>query len=238
MQPDQSIPEFHHRTNSRSRSIRITISPKGELIVTTPPRFPTDRIYPFLLKSRDWIEKHLALHHRRLQVVEENTVLYFGEALPLKLASKPTAPAIQVLEDSMVINPIARTKDSVARLFTRWMKSEAERYIVRRVSEIAKRAGHTYSTVQLKDTTSRWGSCSTRGNLQFSWRLIQAPKEVIDYVIMHELAHLKHMDHSTRFWQYVERLDPHYTVHKRWLRLHGAALHQDFAFDPHVLDSA
>ncbi len=237
---DNIIPEFIHRTNTRSRSVRIGISNAGEVIVTTPPHFPTSRVLPFLQKSQDWIEKHLILHKRRLEVGGENSVLYFGDALKIVIEREHydiSKNAIRVIDDTIIIVPVALTAESVAKALIRWLKAEAERHIVPRIENIAKTYGHTYSSIHLRDQTSRWGSCSTHGNLQLNWRLIQAPKEVIDYVIMHELAHLKHMDHSPRFWAYVEKLDPHYTDHKRWLRLHGAALHQDFKFDPKTGDS-
>ena len=232
---NKSIPEFIHRTNTRSRSVRISISNVGEVIVTTPPHFPTSRVLPFLQKSRNWIEKHLILHRRRLGVAGENSVLYLGDALKIVIEqyqNNSAQDAVRVVDDAIIIVPITHTAESVSRALIRWLKAEAERHIVSRIETIAKQHGHTYVSIQLRDQTSRWGSCSTHGNLQLNWRLIQAPKEVIDYVIMHELAHLKHMDHSPRFWAYVEKLDPHYTDHKRWLRLHGAALHQDFKFDP------
>ena len=237
---DKIIPEFIHRTNTRSRSVRISISNVGEVIVTTPPHFPTSRILPFLQKSKNWIEKHLILHKRRLEVAGENSVLYFGDALQVVIEHEhrdTSIDAVRIVGDTIIIVPVAYTAESVAKALIRWLKAEAERHIVSRIETIAKKFGHTYVSIQLRDQTSRWGSCSTRGNLQLNWRLIQAPKEVIDYVIMHELAHLKHMDHSPRFWAYVEKLDPHYTDHKRWLRLHGAALHQDFKFDPKIGDS-
>ena len=203
--------------------------------MTTPPHFPTSRVLPFLQKSRNWIEKHLILHRRRLGVAGENSVLYLGDALKIVIEqyqNNSAQDAVRVVDDAIIIVPITHTAESVSRALIRWLKAEAERHIVSRIEDIAKQHGHTYVSIQLRDQTSRWGSCSTHGNLQLNWRLIQAPKEVIDYVIMHELAHLKHMDHSPRFWAYVEKLDPHYTDHKRWLRLHGAALHQDFKFDP------
>jgi predicted metal-dependent hydrolase len=82
-----------------------------------------------------------------------------------------------------------------------------------------------YNTIQIKDQTSRWGSCSSKGGLNFSWRLIKAPAEVLQYVVIHELAHRKHLDHSKNFWVMVEKFDPFFREHRRWLRRHQQDLH-------------
>jgi len=78
--------------------------------------------------------------------------------------------------------------------------------------------GIDYGKITIRDQDSRWGSCSSQGNLNFSWRLIKTPQEVLEYVIIHELAHIKHMDHSKQFWELVEQYDPLYREHRRWLR--------------------
>lgn len=230
----QEIPAFIHRTSSRSRSVRISISDKGEVVVTTPPRFPLGRIHDFLRQSRGWIEKHLILHKRRVKVGDKNSLLYFGSIKTVKIAQHPRSSAVVVDGDAVIISPVQHTAESISRALIRWLKSEAEQYLIMETAKIARRMRQHYTAIQIRDQKTRWGSCSIRGNLQFNWRLVQAPKDVIDYVIMHELAHLEHMNHSRRFWDYVQEFDPNYVDHKRWLRLHGAALHQDFAFDPAV----
>ena len=85
--------------------------------------------------------------------------------------------------------------------------------------------GKTVAKITLRDTSSRWGSCSRGGNLSFSWRIVFAPREVLDYLVAHEVAHLKHPHHRSSFWQTVEQLCPQYKTHRAWLKTHGAGLY-------------
>ena len=100
----------------------------------------------------------------------------------------------------------------------------AEQHIPRRVAVYAGKMGVTYSRIRIKDQKTLWGSCSSRKNLNFNWRLVMAPGEVLDYVVVHELCHLKHMNHSAEFWDCVEEILPEYREHRRWLKVHGGEL--------------
>jgi len=105
------------------------------------------------------------------------------------------------------------------------LKALARDRIAAAAARHAGRVGRTPGRLSLRDTRSRWGSCSSRGDLMLSWRLIMAPEPVLDYVVAHEVAHLVRMDHSPAFWAVVARLCPDWRVHRGWLRQHGAALH-------------
>lgn len=98
-----------------------------------------------------------------------------------------------------------------------------------RASFWAERLGVTFGAVRVKGQRTRWGSCSRRGNLNFNWRLTLAPAEVLDYVVLHEVAHRLEMNHSPRFWAIVERHCPDHKTHRRWLRKNGPALYLDEA---------
>lgn len=106
-----------------------------------------------------------------------------------------------------------------------YLKKLARSQISARVQHGASRLGVTVSRITIKDTRSRWGSCTQDGSLSFSWRLIMAPDWVLDYVVAHELSHLLHMDHSPAFWATVARLNPHARAAREWLKSHGQALH-------------
>ena len=106
-----------------------------------------------------------------------------------------------------------------------WYRSQARR----RLTVIAEQQGERldltgWSRIRIGDQRSRWGSCSSRGTLSFSWRLVMAPSWVAEYVVVHELCHLRHMDHSPRFWRLLDGAFPHRRRAQRWLRLHGAEL--------------
>ncbi|MGB3554256.1 MAG: M48 family metallopeptidase, partial [Jannaschia sp.] len=105
------------------------------------------------------------------------------------------------------------------------LRTLARTHLTEAVDRHATNLGRRPGRLTLRDTRSRWGSCSSRGDLMFSWRLVMAPPEVLDYVAAHEVAHLAHMDHSARFWTQVEALFPEYAPRRAWLRREGAALH-------------
>ena len=107
-----------------------------------------------------------------------------------------------------------------------FLKVMARDRLVEASARYAAMAGREMGKVTLRDTRSRWGSCTGRGDLMYSWRLIMAPPEVLDYVAAHEVAHLVHLDHSADFWALVERLCPGYAPQKSWLKRHGAGLHR------------
>ena len=105
-----------------------------------------------------------------------------------------------------------------------WYKHEALKYIVPQLEYFSAKINAKHRAVKITSARKRWGSCSTRGNINFSWRLIMAPKEVVDYVIAHEAAHLLHKNHSARFWNCVEKMIPDYKNHHLWLRKNGFLL--------------
>lgn len=104
-------------------------------------------------------------------------------------------------------------------------KKKARAYIVPRLEEYAKKFGFQYNNVRITSAVTRWGSCSSKRNLNFSYRLILAPKDAIDYVIVHELCHLRQMNHSEKFWKEVENIMPEYKKHEKRLKQHGYKLH-------------
>lgn len=109
-------------------------------------------------------------------------------------------------------------------VFTEWLKTEAETYIASRCRRLAKKHEFEFNRLSIKDQKTRWGSCSSKKNLNFNIRLMLTPKKVIDYVIIHELCHLKQMNHSARFWNLVESIMPDYMVWEKWLSVEGKNL--------------
>lgn len=107
-----------------------------------------------------------------------------------------------------------------------WLKKQAHIRIKSLVYQKAKKIDRIPSRVTIRDTRSRWGSCSSKGNLSFSWRLIMAPPEILDYVVAHEVAHLAHMNHSANFWNTVDRLTENAKSGRAWLKRYGSALHR------------
>ncbi len=107
-----------------------------------------------------------------------------------------------------------------------WLRERARERLSERTQVHCQSLGVRFTSITIRDTKSRWGSCSSTGALSYSWRLILAPDDVLDYVAAHEVAHLREMNHSSRFWALVEALKPDWRNHRRWLRDHGAELHR------------
>jgi predicted metal-dependent hydrolase len=110
------------------------------------------------------------------------------------------------------------------KLFTTWYKQQARWVIRERVEWFAARYKFIYSQVRISSARTRWGSCSSRGSLSFTWRLVMAPLEVVDYVVAHELAHLRIRNHSPAFWKEVEAILPDYKARQKWLKTNGRLL--------------
>ncbi|MBO0347210.1 M48 family metallopeptidase [Roseibium sp. CAU 1637] len=115
--------------------------------------------------------------------------------------------------------------EHVPRKLTTWLKAQARKDLEQAVSFHAQRLGKPYAAISVRDTRSRWGSCASNGRLSFSWRLILAPPEILDYVAAHEVAHLAEMNHSDRFWAVCEELAPHTRTARKWLKDNGVRLH-------------
>lgn len=130
---------------------------------------------------------------------------------------------VQLQDDTLLVTCRAAR---LHRAVERFVKQHAEHIVTKLVHEKSTQIGKRVSKITFRDTTSRWGSCSSSGQLSFSWRLIFAPLSVIDYVVAHEVAHLQHFDHSEKFWSLCRQLSAHYTVGKHWLQINGQDLHR------------
>ena len=211
---------------SSRRTIGLEIEKNGELWVRAPKRASLDEIYEFIDEKRSWINKNQKLMlqtHRSVkakQFVHGEKFLYLGREYKLKFIDTYFDQII--FSDGLFLSK--RHKDSAADLLVRWYRDKASKVINERVSLHAAQHDLSYRQVRITQTKSRWGSCGINGNLQFSWLLIMAPLEVIDYVVVHELAHLAHPNHSRRFWSKVGRMYPNYKPHQKWLRENGYRL--------------
>ncbi len=123
--------------------------------------------------------------------------------------------------------PVQREKTPSEKRLEAIYRKAAREYFPKRVSHYARMLGVTYGKISIRDQKTRWGSCSSEGNLSFNWRLILAPPDVLDYVVIHELCHRKEMNHSKEFWALVESLMPEYKERRKWLRENGKKLTPD-----------
>jgi len=201
------------------RNITLRLNSKGEIVVSAPPRTPLSRIEVLLGQSEPWLATQLAKFGNKKRMPEDGALL-FGKWLTTQMRNDSTRRAGCFIEaDSLIINTIESI--GAKKLFDRFVKTTAGTFLPERLAHWANQMQITYKSVTLREQASRWGSCSTTGSINLNWRLIHAPLDVIDYVLIHELAHRVHMDHSQRFWNLVERYDPEHKNHRGWLKRTG-----------------
>lgn len=207
------------RRTARARRMTLRVSRRdGTVTLTLPPRLPEAEALAFLDDRRDWLA-------RALEGIEPPRPVAFGAALPVEGRSLLLTPApvrAPRVEGEALLLPRGRPAAVTAAAFLRTL---AQARLAEASDHHARALGCRFTALALRDTRSRWGSCTHEGRLMYSWRLAMAPPPVLDYVAAHEVAHLAHMDHSPAFWAAVERLLPGYERQRRWLRQHGGSLH-------------
>jgi predicted metal-dependent hydrolase len=213
------------RRSARARRLSLRVSAlDGQVTLTVPHGVSEAEALGFARSRADWLRQTLAAQPDRVDIVP-------GAILPVEGAMLRIAPGAgrQVRLAGDVIH-VPGTGDMLAPRLRAWLRARARDRLAAASDLYAARLGLGYSRLTLRDTRSRWGSCSAQGALSYSWRLILAPPEVLDYVAAHEVAHLAEMNHSPAFWAVVARLRPDYAVPRAWLRREGAGLHR-YRFD-------
>jgi predicted metal-dependent hydrolase len=207
------------RISRQARRIILKIRPDdGRIEVTIPPWTSRRAAGDFAAANLDWIEE-------RLELLPKPVPFAAGAAIPLQGIEHRIVPAGTLRgrihrEGGSLVVPGA--PEHLARRVADWLKAEAKRVISDRVRAKVARAGLTFTSIAVRDTTTRWGSCTCDGCLSFSWRLFLAPDYVLDYVVAHEVAHLRHLDHGARFWKLTAHLtDGDVELAKAWLNRHG-----------------
>lgn len=217
--------QINQLIRSKRRTIALIVERDGTLTVRAPMHASNADIHSFVQEQAQWILRKqegikLIPEVRRKGYVDGEKFLYLGSSFDLELVP-PQRPLLQ-FENGFRLSRTGQHRG--ASLFTRWYKERAFEVISGRVAGYAARYGLTPKQVRVTSARTRWGSCSPNGNLNFSWRLVMAPLEVIDYVVVHELSHLRVSNHSGRFWMVVESMLPDYKQRRKWLREHGETL--------------
>jgi hypothetical protein len=214
---------YIHKTHPRSRSIKIKVEANGQVVVVTPKRTPQHAIEAFVSQNQIWIQRTLTKIELKKPAVSDDQLSIFGKTYQKKV--DPTLPVgVHIRDLTCLISPadsLTIDQAKITKQLERFLRNTAEKYIVPRTHRIGQMMGIEFGKITLRQQKTRWGSCSSQGNLNFNWRLVHYTPAIIDYVIIHELAHRAHMDHSSRFWQLVSRYDPDYRQHRGWLKRHG-----------------
>jgi len=207
---------------SKRKTLALVVKPDGNVLVRAPLRASKAAIEEFVEKNRGWIQKHRAkalayLRPAPRQYVRGETFQYLGTTYPLEIRERQTEPLR--LDGSFQL-AVSQQSDA-ASVFERWYRGQARQILTARVELFARQHDFHYKGIRITSARTRWGSCSATGSLSFTWRLVQAPLAVVDYVVVHELVHTVFHDHSKQFWHRVGTVMPEYKEHRRWLREHG-----------------
>ncbi len=222
---------YLHKTHPRSRSIKIKVEANGQVVVVTPQRYSQHQIDHFVEQNLDWITRTKAkLAVRQQSTATDDQLMIFGKTYHLEVKYSTDHPVgINIHGQTVTVNPLSPgitslAHSSVKTQLERFLKNTAEKYIAPRTHQLAEVMNISFASISLRQQKTRWGSCSSTGSLNFNWRLVHYSPPIIDYVIIHELAHRRQMNHSLAFWNIVKEYDPAFLQHRGWLKRHGMSL--------------
>ena len=211
------------RRSGRARRVSLRIDPReARVVVTLPPRAGRAAGVAFLRTHADWVAHSLARLPGAVPLADGGSVTLGGVAHLIRHVPGERGGAW--IEAGII--HVAGGPEHVARRVRDLLRREAGRRLGAQALAKAALAGLAPRRIAIKDTRSRWGSCAADGTLMFSWRLVMAPEHIQDYVVAHEVAHLRHMNHGKHFWSLVEQLTPHRDVAVAWLAAEGVRLHR------------
>ncbi len=218
------------KRSAKAKYARLEVRPRTGLAVVVPRAYELGRIPDLLNEKRRWIlDKlakcgHIRLPSTEAEVKSGDTIPYLGQKLRvIKRKNHEQADSIKVEGKRLVVS-LKSTRIRLNLVLEGWYRREADKLIRKRVDELCPKLGVTYGQLTVRGTKTRWGSCSQKGNLNFNWKLLMVPEAVIDYVMIHELAHLKEMNHSKEFWHLVAQHCPQWRKYRKWLKDHEAEL--------------
>lgn len=221
----------------RARYPRFRIDAQKGLQVIIPAGMHVKNLDELFHRHQDWILKHLQrvaemqTEQPQRQFISGESLPFLGEAHTLEVNLIPGETITYIARQEQTIqvrlqSDIPETHRSLAvrTVLQNWYRDQAKFYISNRVHELATHFGFQVGKITIRNQKTRWGSCSSKGNLNFNWRLMMAPPDAIDYLIIHELCHLREPNHSPRFWALVATYCPDYQYWKRWLKENNAYL--------------
>jgi predicted metal-dependent hydrolase len=212
------------------RTVGLKITQQG-LVVHAPRRIVVHQLNQILQEKSAWILNKLALREANtidpVQWQDGEHLLFLGQDITLQVVEGKGRSTIQLSADQLIVSVKDISNHAlVGKKAIQWFQQQAYEDFMRRVEVFATKLGVKPPPVALSNAQSRWGSCNSRGQVRLNWRLIQAPPQVINYVVCHELAHLKEMNHSTRFYAVLAQMFPDYDAAEKVLKRLSSQLHR------------
>ena len=206
---------------SRRRTVGLEITQDAKLVIRAPIHAPLEYIQNILLKKQNWIlEKQAFIQERKdrylpKKFINGESFYYLGRSYRLNLVEADAIKLTDHLEFPKTMGPDARDH------LIQWYRSAAYEKIKERVDQYSRMTGLSYSGIKISGAKKRLGSCSAKGNLNFTWRLVMAPLEIVDYVVAHELVHLEEKNHSQKFWNRLKAILPDYKKRREFLKFNN-----------------
>lgn len=212
----------------RRKSFELKWINPHELRVRVPIGTTRKRIDELIEDKSDWISRSRQQMLKRVSQLEKNylkirLIQYTGQAIPFRWEKAAHSFQLHMGPEAFVLVGMGTPQEAQALVEARY-RDRAREIFEARTAYFAKRLGVQVNQIRIKSQKTRWGSCSSKGNLNFNWHAVIAPPEVIDYLVVHECCHLVHMNHSKEFWVLVESLCPNYRTYREWLKSHDTQI--------------
>jgi predicted metal-dependent hydrolase len=223
----RSIP-YTLKVSPRARQLRVTIA-NGQMSVTVPRGLRRGNVERFLQEHAQWILAKLDQPAKRkaAPALPKDIILVRGAATRMERVEevdRKSRAKVELAKDRLIVRVPAGSRTHTLTYAEDWLREQSRGVIANTVKVQAARMNARPTSLTIRDQRTRWGSCSTRGTLSFNWRLVMAPPAVMEYVVIHELAHLFQPNHSKDFWAVVARYAPDFKTHRAWLRKNASLL--------------
>ena len=210
------------RTSPQAKKLSLRVDSKARMPALTIPKYCSKKkAVAFVKDNILWLERQLQKLPETKPFQDKDKISLFGQIYKIK--HNPKTRSGVFIQDNIIY--VSGDAEFLSRRVKDFIKTEAKKHFLSLSRRKAKRIDCQVNNVVIKDTRSRWGSCSTNNNINYNWRIALAPTEVIDYIVSHEVAHLEHQDHSRNFWNCVKKLCPKYLVGKNWLKTSSKELY-------------
>ena len=230
------------RKDNRYKNLRLSVTSRGEIRVTAPKHTSSKQVEKFISSHSEWIKRTLESIKlpekldlstggiiRILDVDYKFNIYLQPEKIKVYIDEKNSnihlfAPASYLSKHNNAYKVLDIYQDEISQHIKKQLREIARKNFIENTNELVGHLKINYNKISVKEQSSRWGSCSNKGNLNFNWKLILAPRKVFDYVVAHEVAHLIEPNHSPSFWQVVYQLHPNYKNEQKWLKQNGTSL--------------
>jgi predicted metal-dependent hydrolase len=228
--------KYDLKQSTRIRGIRLEIRVETGLTVVVPAKFTRQQVQDILNEKARWILRHLRggkpvqMPLFRKEVGHGDRIPYMGKSIEVVIAQDGQKNRHIEFNGDRLIIPMPGKGSSIDYVLEKWYRGQARLVFTQKADLHKEKMGLRYHLIMIRGQRTRWGSCSPSGNITLNWKLMLAPEIIIDYVIIHELAHLRHMNHSQKFWQFVERYCPRWKEYRKWLSKHEDELKSSAVF--------